>query len=170
MRFALIALLLFIFLNPTCAFAEQNQDEPCEIILLIERSFGNPILITVSRSIIGDSTIKADKYSGIGSGSGKVLKEIETKISKEKFTNLYEKILKLDFKQIYKTSAIKGGFIDGSTWTLKLDKGGSSISLSVWSPTRKEIIVERGLQEFVSYATELISLSKLNLHEDLVSP
>ena len=146
--------------------AELEEPQYFKIEFTIVRTFDAPVRVSiVGKKREPKAQIKAEIYSGKGGYEwGEVESVIEKDITKKTFLELYERASKLNFDQIFKSADLVG--LDGSTWILKIDKGGSTISLSIWSPTYKDTIRERNLVDFVAFGKHLLALSEINISEN----
>ncbi len=132
-----------------------------EISLSIDRSFHNTILISISYwNPQNPAKIEVIKFSKGYDKKSKVI--AKRNIDKKVFSELYNQGFNMDFKKIQEKSGARG--LDGSTWTLKLIKVNSVLSLSIWEPTYGT--KNRGLNDFLNYCKKLINLSEVQIPEN----
>ena len=132
-----------------------------EISLSIDGSFTEKLLISISYwNPQNPAKIEVITFPKGNDKHGRVI--AKRNIDKEVFSELYNQAFNMDLKKIQGKSGARG--LDGSTWTLKLIKVNSVLSLSIWGPTYGT--KDRGLNDFLNYCKKLISLSEVQIPEN----
>jgi len=160
-----IFILLFLITLISCSSPRSSETikdgKFHEISLSIDRSFHNTILISISYwNPQNPAKIEVIKFSEGFGKKGKVI--AKRNIDKKTFSELYNQGFNMDLKKIQEKSGVRG--LNGSTWTLKLIKVNSVLSLSIWEPAYET--QARGLNDFLNYCKKLINLSEMQISEN----
>jgi len=161
------ALVLFFLAAASCTKVDQpGEDTSGGLEFEISRTFHAPIRFSFfAGSHRPLAHLRAEIYAGKGGYAwGEIERVVERDISKQAFRELYRKAQGLNFKRILDADQPIG--MDGSNWTMKLEKGGCTIVLNIWSPTTFDEGGERGLEDFVAIGKRLLDLAEIEIPED----
>ncbi len=160
MKYTIIAMIFLSFYTLPLR-AEINEPAICKIDFEIVRTFHAPIKISI-KSLKRDETasLQAEIYSGKGGyGWGEIERTVEKKIDKKTFIKIYKKVLGLRFDRVLNSEHSDG--VDGSRWSVKVDRYGTYVSLSAWTPT--DDTKKRGLGRFVAFGKLLLDLAEIKI-------